>query len=903
MRPFVLLYLYRNRLRVHTAQELLAGLGVATAVALVFATLVANGSISGSAAEVIHAAAGSATLQIEARGPDGVPGQLLERVEELPGVKRAAPLLEETATVTAGEGRSAAGDTTSGITGGITGGATGGTTGSATRSTTITITGTTVGLATIDGLARTVPLATLAPGGIGLSLAAAQSLGLGNGDNGPEQSVAVLLRGASRRLKVAAVLGPQAFGALSHASVAVMPLPELQRLAGLSDRISRVLVEVDPGAEAQVRKGLQHLAGSRLDVTPANEDLALLRQALKPSGQASDLFSAISALLGFLFAFNALLLTVPDRRQAIADLRVDGTGRGAIVQMVVSQGLFLGIAASLVGLAGGWALSGAFYQSSGYLSRSFTLGAGTVIGSAPVLLALSGGLLAACLASIVPLLDLRAGRALDAVYRDDGAPGNALGEAVQRRAALGGAALLALGTAMFVLVPSAAIEVCLLLALATMLFVPPALAGALRLAGAAAERFRGTGLLSAALTSLRATTLSSLALAATGAVALFGSVALGGSRADLLRGIHGYASGYTAGADVWVVDPHDNQAIDDFVADGKAAAIARLPGVRAVSAFQGSFLNMGGRRLWVIAWPRERPLTLLDGQILSGKAADAGERIRKGGWIAVSAQVASEHHTGPGGLLTLATPAGYVPFRIAATTTNFGWPPGAVVMNTADYGHYWSPTPPSAPTALGVQLDGGGSGTRAAGDTGAGGGTDGAGGGGGGAVTTGTALAEIGRALGPSSGLEVLTAGEREGQIDASAGEGLGQLAEIATLLTAAAILALTAAMGSSIWRRRAALAGLRLEGTTPRRLRRVLGIEAALMLSAGCLTGAVLGMYGQIVIDSYLKHVTGFPVASFSGGVRPLEVFVAVTATVLAATAVPAWFASRVSPTFALNE
>jgi putative ABC transport system permease protein len=887
MRPFVLLYLYRNRLRVHTAQELLAGLGVAVAVALVFATLVANGSISGSAAEVIHAAAGSATLQLQARGPDGMPGQMLERVEELPGVKRAAPLLEETATVTAGNGRSTTGGTTS--------------------STTVTITGTTIGLATIDGLARTVPLATLAPGGIGLSLTAAQSLGLGNGPDGPEQTVAVLLRGASRRLKVAAVLGPQAFGALSHASVAVMPLPELQRLAGLPDRISRVLVEVLPGAEAEVRRGLVRLAGSRLDVTPADRDLALLRQALKPSGQASGLFAAISALLGFLFAFNALLLTVPDRRQAIADLRVDGTGRGAIVQMVMSQGLLLGIAASLAGLAGGWALSGAFHQSPGYLSRSFTLGAGTVVGPAPVLLALAGGLLAACLASVVPLLDLRAGRALDAVYREDGAPGNALGARVQRRAALGAATLLALGTAMFVLVPSAAIEVCLLLALATMLLVPPALAGVLRLAGAAAVRFRGTGLLAAALTSLRATTLSSLALAATGAVALFGSVALGGSRADLLRGIHGYASGYVAGAEVWVVDPHDNQAIDDFVADGRTAAIARLGGVRAVSAFGGSFLNMGERRLWVIAWPQNTPLTLLGGQILSGRAADAGERIRKGGWIAVSAQVASEHHTGVGGLLTLATPTGYVPFRIAATTTNFGWPPGAVVMNTADYGRAWGTT---APTALGVQLDGTGGAGTGGGSTGGGGGTDGAGGGGsgrgggsGGAVTTAAALAEIRRALGPSSGLEVLTAGEREHQIDASAGEGLSQLEEIAMLLTAAAILALTAAMGSSIWQRRVALAGLRLEGTTPKRLRRVLAIEAALMLSAGCFTGAVLGMYGQIVIDSYLKHVTGFPVASFSGGVRPLEIFVAVTAIVLAATAVPAWLASHVSPTFALNE
>jgi putative ABC transport system permease protein len=853
MRPYVLLYLYRNRLRVHTAQELLAGLGVTVAVALVFATLVANGSIAGSAGEVVHAAAGAATLQLEARGPDGVPGQLLEGVEALPGVKRAAPLLEQTATVVARGG----------------------------RSTIVTITGTTVGLATIDGLARTVPLATLAPGGIGLSSSTAQALGLGGGGHGhgggSAQQVTMMLRGTASRLNVSAVLGPEAFGALSRAGVAVMPLPQLQRLASLPDRISRVLVEVAPGHEAEVRAGLERLAGSRLDVAPADRDLTLLRQALRPSAQASDLFAAISALLGFLFAFNALLLTVPDRRQAIADLRVDGTSRAQVVQMVISQGLLLGLCGSLLGLLGGWALAGAFHQSPGYLSRSFTLGTSTVIGPTPVLLALACGLSAACSASIVPLLDLRSGQTLDAAYGEDGAPGNGLSETLQRRAAFGAALLLALAGALFVLVPSAAIEVCVLLAFATMLAVPAVLAGVVRVAGAAAARYPRLTLTSAALTSLRATTLSSLALAATGAVALFGSVALGGSRADLLRGIDGYSSGYVAGAQVWVVNPHDNQAIDEFVADGRSAAIARLAGARSVASFQGSFVNLGERRLWVIAWPRGTPLTLLDGQLLAGQAATARSRIERGGWITVSAQLAAEHHTGVGGALTLATPTGYVPFRVAATTTNFGWTPGAIVMSTADYRRYWSPTPPTAPSALGVQLDAGASAAAVRG--------------------------EIVRALGRSSGLEVLTPGERERQIDASASEGLGQLADIATLLVAAAILALTAAMGSSIWQRRAALAGLRLEGTTPGRLRRMLAIEVALMLGAGCLTGAILGMCGQLVIDSYLKHVTGFPVAGFATGLRPLEIFVAVVASVFAITAIPAWLASRVSPTFALDE
>jgi putative ABC transport system permease protein len=368
--------------------------------------------------------------------------------------------------------------------------------------------------------------------------------------------------------------------------------------------------------------------------------------------------------------------------------------------------------------------------------------------------------------------------------------------------------------------------------------------------------------------------MRSLALAATGAVALFGSVALGGSRDDLLRGIAGYTSHYVGGADIWIVNPGDNQAINDFSSDHDTASIARLPGVANTHVFQGSFLNVGARRVWVIAWPPPARLELLDGQIISGNSAVAAARVQAGGWITLSVQLAAEHHAGVGDILTLPTPTGDAHFRIAATTTNFGWSPGAILMSTADYSHTWGTT---TPTALGVELMPGANGQGVQ-----------------------NAIKSI---LGPGNGLEVLTAHAREAGINASASEGLAQLGEISTLLVLAAILAMIAALASSIWQRRISLAGLRIEGTKPYRLRRVLLVEAALLLSAGCLTGAIAGVYGQAVIDNYLKHVTGFPVASFVTGKRPFEVLLLVVAVVLVVAAVPGWFASRVPPTLALDE
>ena len=268
------------------------------------------------------------------------------------------------------------------------------------------------------------------------------------------------------------------------------------------------------------------------------------------------------------------------------------------------------------------------------------------------------------------------------------------------------------------------------------------------------------------------------------------------------------------------------------------------------------------------------PLELLDGQIIHGEEQSAIASLRKGGSITISDQIAAEHHVGVGDILASADPDR----------------DDAVQGRGDDHELRMEPRgDPDEHQRLHPSLG-----------------------------VTRTLRARRGsedrheRRRGtrgdrtsaePGNGLEVLTAKARETAIDTSASEGLGQLGEISTLLVAAAILAMAAALGASIWQRRPSLSELRLEGSSRRQLRLVLLVESALMLSAGCLTGAIAGIYGQIVIDGYLKHVTGFPVASLATGQRPIEIFALVIAAVLVIVAFPAWRASRVSATLALNE
>jgi putative ABC transport system permease protein len=848
MRPYALFYFYGRRLRVHGVQELLAGLGVVVAVALVFAVTVAASSLTDAAAGVVHVVAGPADLQLHARGPEGFDERLLARVEHLPGVEQAAQLLEQTATLIASPGHRV----------------------------TVTVAGAGGGLALMDGLAHTLPGGVLSAGGIGLSKATAGKLGITDMNaQATPAAVTLDLRGRANRLKVSAILGHEAAGALALAQVAVMPLARLQGLAGLPHRVTRILVESKPGRKAAVRDELQALAGGRLTVAAADQEVSLLRQALRPSNQASALFAGLAGLLGFLFAFNAILLTTPERRAAIADLRLDGTKRTAIVQMVLFQALCLGVAASLLGLLGGYALAlGVFHTSPGYLSQAFTLGGNTVIGARPVVFALAGGILATCLASAVPLQDLRRGRRLDAVYAEAGERGQAPGHNTQRRLLIVAAVLLALASALFALLPSAAIAACVLLALATMLAVPLVLSAVLRVAEMLAMSNDRLTTLPLAIESLRARTLRSLALAATGAVALFGSVALSGAQHDLLRGLHNFARAYATDGDVWVVNPGYIPETTSFLPGRYASRIARIPGVTDVHVLQSEFMNMTNRRVVIIARPPGTGQELLRTQMVAGNFSNARERLREGGWVAISKQIAEEQDVRIGGTLELPTPTGTSSFRLAALMTNFGWPGGAVLMNTSDYSRLWSTR---APSALAVNLAPG--------------------------TNIGQARQTIAASLGPSSGLEAITAATWSKRFDTLAGEGLGQLGDISTLLVLAAILAMAAALGSSIWQRRISLAELLLDGAPRSRLRLVLLAESLLMLSAGCLAGAIAGVYGQFVIDSYLKHITGFPVAAIATVTRPIAMFALVIAAVLVLVSLLGWRASRVRPALGLSE
>ncbi len=237
MKPWNLVLLYRVRLRARAAQECLAIVGIAAGVALLFASQVSSSSLQGSVSDLERGIVGNATLQLAARDPHGVSQGVVERVRRLAGVRFAAPLLEADAQASGPD-----------------------------ASESVELVGADESLAQLGG--TLVPHGELTPfGGIGaVVIAAPLSHALGVVRFG--QQVTLRLAGHTVRAPLYAQLGERQIGQLARSPVVIAPLSYAQEMTGLQGRVSRVLIQPQPGAQTRVRAELMALDADRANVEP-----------------------------------------------------------------------------------------------------------------------------------------------------------------------------------------------------------------------------------------------------------------------------------------------------------------------------------------------------------------------------------------------------------------------------------------------------------------------------------------------------------------------------------------------------------------------------------------------------------------------------------------------------------
>jgi putative ABC transport system permease protein len=836
MRLSTIFYLYRVRLRARLVQELLAVAGIAVGVALLFASQVANTSLAGSVTHLTDGLVGTSRLQLAARDPHGFSEGLLTDVRQLPGVLAAAPVLQRSVNVIGPSGAES-----------------------------VDLIGVDASFMRLEGqlLARVSAAQLYEQQGLALPAPVARQIGAG-----PLQPLLFQVGDRSIKTLAAVILQASDIGELVDSPVAIAPLVLAQSLAGMPDSISRILVEPSPGHDREVERGLQRLAGGRLNVRPSNFEATVFRQAEGPTTQSTELFSAISALVGFLFAFNAMLLTVPQRRNLISDLRLDGYPPLEIVEVMLFDAFVLGLAGSAIGLLLGDLLSHGLLQANpGYLSFAFPVGSLRIVSWQSIALATAGGLLAAIIGVTVPLRHEIFAHQAPAARKSVGSPSRKVVTLL-----LGGVAGLAITSAILLVgitsVPMA-VAAFVSLVLALLLILPIAFTGLVALFDVVQRPVMGVSPRIAVIELQSSSTRArSLAIAATGAIAVFGSVAIEGARQNLQSGLDRVSREVTRVTDIWVSPAGKSNTIATTPFESNVAGtLESLPGVARVSAYRGGFLDIGDRRTLVIAPPRDTTYLIPPNQIVSGDVGHANGLLRMSGWATLSQALASDHHLGFGQPFTLPAPRPTT-FRLAAITTNFGWPPGAVILNAGDYARAWGSADPSA---YEVQIRPG--------------------------VPVATVQREIQQRLGPQAPLMVQSAYQREQVYRTTQRQGLSRLSEIAALVLIAAALAMAAAMGAMIWQRRPRFAGMKVDGFDQGELWRALLCESALLLGAGCSIGAVFGLYGQLLLSHALVSVTGFPVVFAIGVPIAIAIFAIVTAIAVAIAALPGYLATQVKP------
>jgi putative ABC transport system permease protein len=209
--------------------------------------------------------------------------------------------------------------------------------------------------------------------------------------------------------------------------VLVLNLDDAVRVLGMRPgSASRIDVALNPGANREkARQRIARLLAGRAEVRTPEEQNHSVQNVMAPL-QVGLLLCGVAALvIGLFLVYNALSVSVAERRHEIGILRGVGATRGQIRRLFAGEAAVLGLAGSLLGIPLGIGLANLVLQPvQGTLADIFgNLDAPHVeVGRGLLLLALLAGVLTAVAAAVVPAFMAARERPAEAVRRIPVAP-------------------------------------------------------------------------------------------------------------------------------------------------------------------------------------------------------------------------------------------------------------------------------------------------------------------------------------------------------------------------------------------------------------------------------------------------------------------------------------------------
>jgi putative ABC transport system permease protein len=208
--------------------------------------------------------------------------------------------------------------------------------------------------------------------------------------------------------RIVGIIRIQGVDSLGGSPVAMLTLPEAQRITGKVGQLDEVDATVKKGSDPQaIKQELKSELGSNVNVRTGKEEAASqskdIRDNLGFLKTALLAFAGISLFVGAFIIFNTFSITVAQRAREFGLLRTLGASRAQVLRSVLGEGVFLGLFGALAGLGLGIALAAglkALFKAVGFDVPSN----GTVIQSRTVIVSILVGVLVTMASTLAPAL-------------------------------------------------------------------------------------------------------------------------------------------------------------------------------------------------------------------------------------------------------------------------------------------------------------------------------------------------------------------------------------------------------------------------------------------------------------------------------------------------------------------
>jgi len=202
----------------------------------------------------------------------------------------------------------------------------------------------------------------------------------------------------------------------------VMNAAKLTRRPGDGgDRVSRVDLFLDDRTDTDsVRERVQAVVGTRAKVRTAEANRKSTEEVIGGIKLVLNLCSVGALVVGLFLVYNALSVTVTERRHDIGVMRSLGATRGQIARLFAVEAMILGTLGSLPGIPLGVGLAELAIEQFGDELKSVFLNADsfrTNLSPETAIIAVLAGMITALLAALVPALQAASDEPADAVRR------------------------------------------------------------------------------------------------------------------------------------------------------------------------------------------------------------------------------------------------------------------------------------------------------------------------------------------------------------------------------------------------------------------------------------------------------------------------------------------------------